>query len=151
MNHSWNNGHEGPSDDPAIRARRATDLRALLGTLFGSTGTILLTAGDEFGRSQHGNNNAYAQDNAISWIDWAGRDRTLEDHVAALAAWRAAGGAGMATLPQRVGWLNLDGVPLTIGDWENPAAPGLILQSHDPLIPYRVSINRAAREVCCTK
>jgi hypothetical protein len=50
--------------------RANADQRALLGTLFASTGTILLTAGDEFGRSQHGNNNAYAQDNETSWIDW---------------------------------------------------------------------------------
>jgi glycogen operon protein len=73
-----------------VLARRAADLRALLGTLFGSTGTIMLTAGDEFGRTQQGNNNAYAQDNAIGWVDWAGRDRALEDWVASLAAWRAA-------------------------------------------------------------
>jgi len=60
----------------------AADLRALLGSLFASTGTIMLTAGDEFGRSQGGNNNGYAQDNEASWIDWAGRDRALEGHVA---------------------------------------------------------------------
>ncbi len=71
-NCSWNNGVEGPSDDPVVAAARAADLRALLATLFASTGTIMLTAGDEFGRSQQGNNNAYAQDNAIGWIDWGG-------------------------------------------------------------------------------
>ncbi|HEX8420054.1 MAG TPA: glycogen debranching enzyme, partial [Sphingomonas sp.] len=60
-NQSWNGGVEGPTDDPAILARRDRDRRALLGTLFASTGTIMLTAGDEFGRSQGGNNNAYAQ------------------------------------------------------------------------------------------
>ena len=89
-NFSWNCGVEGPTDDPAILARRATDARALLGTLFASTGTIMLSAGDEFGRTQQGNNNAYCQDNAISWLDWQRRDRALEDHVAGLAAWRAA-------------------------------------------------------------
>ena len=55
-------------------------------TLFASRGTIMLTAGDEFGRTQQGNNNAYAQDNAIGWVDWQNRDRDLEDFVAALAA-----------------------------------------------------------------
>ncbi len=89
-NLSWNNGVEGPSDDPAIRQRRRDDLRALLATLFASRGTIMLTAGDEFGRTQQGNNNAYAQDNAIGWVDWQNRDRDLEDFVAALAAFRAA-------------------------------------------------------------
>ena len=48
----------------------------------------MLTAGDEFGRTQHGNNNAYAQDNEITWLDWAGRDRALEDFACALSAFR---------------------------------------------------------------
>ncbi|PJN94429.1 glycogen debranching enzyme GlgX, partial [Amaricoccus sp. HAR-UPW-R2A-40] len=77
-NHSWNHGVEGATDDPAVQAARHHDLRALLGTLFASRGTIQLTAGDEFGRSQRGNNNAYAQDNALTWLDWEGRDRDLE-------------------------------------------------------------------------
>ena len=59
----------------------AADLRALLGSLFASTGTIMLTAGDEFGRSQGGNNNGHAQDNQANGIDWAGRDRALEGRV----------------------------------------------------------------------
>src|SRR3546814_7038158 len=61
-NFSWNNGVEGASADPAIQAARRRDVKALLGTLFCSRGTIMLTAGDEFGRTQMGNNNAYAQD-----------------------------------------------------------------------------------------
>src|SRR6185312_8882006 len=88
-NYSWNNGAEGPSGDPEIQARRGQDLRALLTTLFASRGTIMLTAGDEFGRTQKGNNNAYAQDNAISWLDWSKRDGALENFVARLAAFRA--------------------------------------------------------------
>ena len=82
-NLSWNNGVEGPTDDPAVIAERRRDLRALLATLFASRGSIMLTAGDEFGRSQRGNNNAYAQDNAITWLDWQGRDRELEAYAAA--------------------------------------------------------------------
>ena len=62
-NFSWNNGVEGESDDIKILSERRRDLKALLSTLFLSRGTIMLTAGDEFGRTQHGNNNAYAQDN----------------------------------------------------------------------------------------
>ncbi|MGP0217223.1 glycogen debranching protein GlgX, partial [Escherichia coli] len=79
-NYSWNNGVEGPSDDPDERAARRANVMALLSTLFLSRGTIMLTAGDEFGRTQRGNNNAYAQDNAIGWIDWDARDTAIEAH-----------------------------------------------------------------------
>ena len=70
-NYSWNNGVEGPSDDPAIVAARARDERNLLTLLFASRGTPMLAMGAELGLSQGGNNNAYAQDNATTWIDWA--------------------------------------------------------------------------------
>ena len=87
-NFSWNNGVEGESGDPEISAERNRDVRALLATLFASRGAIMLTAGDEFGRSQRGNNNAYAQDNELTWLDWAERDVALEDFVAALGRLR---------------------------------------------------------------
>jgi glycogen operon protein len=73
-NLSWNCGHEGPTDNPDIRALRARQRRNFIATLFFSQGTPMLLAGDEFGRTQNGNNNAYAQDNEISWIDWEGID-----------------------------------------------------------------------------
>jgi len=142
-NFSWNNGVEGPSPDPAVNARRAADLRALLGTLFASTGTIMLTAGDEFGRSQQGNNNAYAQDNPISWIDWQRRDLALEDHVAALAAWRAKRTESLAALPQGCEWLTLGGQAMSAADWEDPAAAGFRLRSEG----YEIAIDRHARTV----
>jgi glycogen operon protein len=69
-NISWNCGHEGPTDDAQINALRARQQRNFLATLFLSQGVPMLTAGDEMGRTQGGNNNAYCQDNAISWIDW---------------------------------------------------------------------------------
>jgi glycogen operon protein len=69
-NHSWNHGAEGPSDDPAITALRDRQKRNLLATLLLSQGAPMILAGDEFGHSQKGNNNAYAQDNEITWIDW---------------------------------------------------------------------------------
>ncbi len=122
-NFSWNNGVEGPSDDPAVLGRRQAFARAMLGTLFASTGTIMLTAGDEFGRSQHGNNNAYAQDNPLTWIDWANRDTALEDHVAALAQWRADYPA-RARFPEDGTWLTLSGRTMTVADWEAPDSPG---------------------------
>jgi glycogen operon protein len=69
-NHSCNWGVEGPSDDPAIEAIRQRVARALLATLMCSHGTPMLLGGDEFGRTQNGNNNAYCQDNKTSWFDW---------------------------------------------------------------------------------
>ena len=69
-NRSWNCGAEGPADDPGINALRARQRRNSLVTLFLSQGVPMLLAGDEMGRSQAGNNNAYCQDNAISWLDW---------------------------------------------------------------------------------
>jgi len=73
-NLSANYGVEGPSSDPAIRALRFRQMRNMLATLLFSQGTPMLLAGDEFARTQAGNNNAYAQDNEVSWIDWDGID-----------------------------------------------------------------------------
>jgi glycogen operon protein len=70
-NRSWNCGVEGPTDDPAILALRAKQKRNLLATLFLSQGVPMLLHGDEMGRTQRGNNNAYCQDNEISWVDWS--------------------------------------------------------------------------------
>lgn len=127
-NFSWNNGVEGPTDNAQVLARRAAYARAMLGTLFVSTGTIMLTAGDEFGRSQQGNNNAYAQDNAITWIDWEGRDRALEAHVFALAAWRSARIKQFASFPDNGTWRRLDGPDMHPGDWEWQETPGFSWQ-----------------------
>jgi isoamylase len=69
-NRSWNCGAEGPTPDPAINELRARQMRNLLSTLLLSQGTPMLLAGDEFGRTQQGNNNAYCQDNEISWLNW---------------------------------------------------------------------------------
>ncbi len=71
-NYSWNHGAEGPTDDPAIQALRDRQRRNLLATLLFAQGTPLILGGDELGRTQQGNNNAYCQDNEISWFDWSG-------------------------------------------------------------------------------
>ncbi len=76
-NRSWNCGDEGPTDDPEVCALRARQQRNFLATLFLSQGVPMLVGGDEMGRSQGGNNNAYCQDNEISWIDWSQRDEQL--------------------------------------------------------------------------
>jgi glycogen operon protein len=70
-NRSWNHGHEGPTEDPAVNALRARQQRNFLTTLLLSQGVPMLLAGDEIGRTQKGNNNGYCQDNEISWLDWA--------------------------------------------------------------------------------
>src|SRR4029450_1861627 len=69
-NASWNCGAEGPTDDPAVQALRERQIRNVLATLLLSQGIPMLLAGDEAGRTQHGNNNAYCQDNEISWQNW---------------------------------------------------------------------------------
>src|SRR3954470_2013784 len=69
-NRSWNHGTEGPSDDPRVLAERRRSIRNLLGTLLMSTGVPMLAAGDEMGRTQRGNNNAYCRDDEVSWVDW---------------------------------------------------------------------------------
>ena len=130
-NFSWNNGVEGESSDREIAGEREADMRALLATLFASRGTIMLTAGDEFGRSQHGNNNAYAQDNELTWLDWAERDVGLEDFVAVLSRLRreapalqelgflegtARSGAPVAD----VEWLAETGRPMNDATWHEP-------------------------------
>ncbi|TPM37533.1 glycogen debranching protein GlgX [Mesorhizobium sp. B2-3-4] len=137
-NLSWNNGVEGEVDDAAIAKARFEDQRSLLATLFASRGTIMLTAGDEFGRTQQGNNNAYAQDNALTWLDWAGRDQALERYASALAALRRAvpalsetrfltgqpvDGAGIPD----VSWLTETGALLGEADWNDPARHRLVM------------------------
>jgi isoamylase len=77
-NRSWNCGVEGPTDDPEIIKLRNQQKRNLLTTMFLSQGVPMLVAGDEFGRTQSGNNNAYCQDNEISWLDWANADKSLQ-------------------------------------------------------------------------
>jgi glycogen operon protein len=74
-NRSWNCGVEGPTDDAEINALRARQMRNFLGTLLLSQGTPMMLAGDEFARTQRGNNNAYCQDNEIGWVDWGLREQ----------------------------------------------------------------------------
>lgn len=123
-NFSWNNGIEGKTDNPDVLAARARYARALLGTLFVSTGTILLTAGDEFGRSQQGNNNAYAQDNAVTWIDWAKRDLALETYTFELSAWRHSKYSQFTAFSDDGTWADLQGGSMGAAAWENDSSPG---------------------------
>lgn len=87
-NRSWNCGAEGPTDDSSINALREKQKRNLLVTLFLSQGVPMMVAGDEFGRTQQGNNNAYCQDNEISWLDWTNVDNILLDFTKQLIHFR---------------------------------------------------------------
>jgi glycogen debranching enzyme GlgX/4-alpha-glucanotransferase len=136
-NRSWNNGVEGRSDDPAVLAARVRDQRALLALLLLSRGTPMLAMGSELGHSQNGNNNAYAQDNETSWVDWTKADETLRDWTARLIAirhghaafhqdrfltGRPAGGG----LLHDAEWFG-DGWPMDVAGWNNPHGPALVM------------------------
>lgn len=150
-NFSWNCGVEGPTDDAAILARRRADVRAMLATLFASTGTILLTAGDEFGRTQQGNNNAYAQDNALGWLDWAGRDRALEDDVAALSRARAAAHGWAHAFPEGGVWVDGDGTPMTPAAWNDPATDAVRYEVAIEADLWCLSVARPSRDTGWTR
>ncbi len=87
-NLSWNNGVEGKTSNEEIISARKADVRALLATLYLSRGTLMLAQGDELGRSQNGNNNAYAQDNTITWLEWKNADMQLARYVGRLQKFR---------------------------------------------------------------
>ncbi|MCX5513176.1 glycogen debranching enzyme GlgX [Kaistia algarum] len=127
-NHSWNNGTEGPTDDPAVSERRAADARALIAALLFSRGTPMLSMGDEVGRSQAGNNNAYAQDSALAWLDWTKADVSMLDftqraislrknHPALRDGQPLTGQPHDGLTEPDVEWFGADGRPLEGGAW----------------------------------
>ncbi len=136
-NLSWNHGVEGATDDDAIIASRRADARALLATLLAARGTPMLSMGDEAGRSQGGNNNAWCQDNATSWFDWDSADQSLIDFTARLVAARRAHPALSGTAPLTGGtdatgqadlrWLRFDGAPMTQADWTGADARSVVM------------------------
>ena len=127
-NRSWNCGAEGPTNDPDVLALRARQKRAFLATLLLSAGVPLMSGGDEFGRTQRGNNNAYCQDNDISWFDWTTVDRELLSFTKELIALRRRHPAfrrrryrtGMAASDLR--WFTPSGAGMTAEDWSDPGA-----------------------------
>jgi len=136
-NHSWNHGVEGDTGDASIRAARERDARNLLATLLVSRGTPMLAMGDELGRTQRGNNNAYAQDNPLAWIDWSRADDALVDFTARLVAlrrteralhddrWLTGAAIDDTGLPD-VAWARADGAPMRDADWSDPACRTLV-------------------------
>jgi isoamylase len=142
-NESRNWGCEGPTDDPEILAHREQVKRNLLATLLVSHGTPMLLAGDEFGRSQRGNNNAYCQDNETSWVDWSlaatPRGVALQAFLARLLALRRAHRLLQGDVFQHgqvellpgladIAWFDERGLPMEEPDWRNPAAHLLALR-----------------------
>jgi glycogen operon protein len=130
-NLSRNGGVEGESADPAVNALRGRLQRALLATLLLAEGTPMLCAGDELGHGQGGNNNAYCQDNATSWIDWAEADAALIDYTAHLVALRrrlqpmgTRWHRGLPVVGDKVDldWLQPDGSALAEADWRDAEA-----------------------------
>jgi glycogen operon protein len=129
-NRSWNHGVEGPTDDPAVLELRARQQRNFLATLLLSQGVPMLLGGDELGRTQRGNNNAWCQDNEISWFDWVGADAQLLEFARQLIALRRehpvfrrtsflTGTTGESGLPD-AWWFRTDGRRMTQRDWTNP-------------------------------
>ncbi len=127
-NRSWNCGVEGESDDPAVIELRARQRRNFLATLLLSQGVPMLLHGDEIGRTQRGNNNAYCQDGELSWLDWDHADGELAAFTRELVAFRAAhpvfrrrdwfgGKSFRGSASSAIGWFRPDGVEMTSDDW----------------------------------
>ncbi len=136
-NHSWNNGVEGETLYLSIRKRRKNDVMALISTLFATRGSIMLTAGDEGGRSQRGNNNAYCQDNEITWLDWKTLDEDLIAHTAFVAGLRRRftvfSETDFLSGNGDVEWISVSGEPMTVAEWETPSLHtlGMLLATGD--------------------
>jgi isoamylase len=127
-NRSWNCGTEGPTTDPGVLDLRARQRRAMLTTLLLSFGIPMLLGGDDLGRTQHGNNNAYCQDNAISWFDWSSADRQMIDFTKRLIMLRRAHPVfrrhrfltGVEATQLR--WYTPSGTEMSLSDWGDPGA-----------------------------
>ena len=127
-NRSWNCGVEGPTDDPAVAALRRRQRRNLLTTLMLSQGVPMLLGGDELGRTQRGNNNAYCQDNEVSWYDWTAVDAELLEFTSLLIALRRKhrvfrrrhffqGQPIMGEDIADIGWFTHKGLRMSDSDW----------------------------------
>jgi isoamylase len=149
-NRSWNCGVEGPADDPDVLALRLQQRRNLLATLLLSEGVPLLLGGDELGRTQRGNNNAYCQDNEISWVDWslAGCPEDLSEFVAALCHLRLNTPVLRRSRffrEEEIVWLRPDGHTMTAADWNMPSARAMTIAA--PAGEHVLLINGCAEPV----
>jgi isoamylase len=137
-NRSWNHGVEGPTDDDQVLALRERQKRNILTTLLLSQGVPMLAHGDELGRTQHGNNNAYCQDNELAWVDWelARDNEVLSEYVARIAALRTEhpifrrqrffqGRPIVGSNIHDIAWLRPDGQHMTPDDWSRTRTTSL--------------------------
>jgi isoamylase len=148
-NRSWNSGAEGPTDDPEILALRLLRQRNFLATLLLSQGVPMILMGDEAGRSQGGNNNAYCQDNEVSWYDWDDleRNQDLHEFVCQLTDFRRdhpvfrrrrwfVGRSIRGSEANDIGWLRPDGEAMSDDDWGAGFAKGLGMVLNGDAIPW---------------
>jgi glycogen operon protein len=132
-NRSWNCGVEGRTADPDVLALRARQSRAMLTTLMLSFGVPLLLGGDEMGRTQGGNNNAYCQDNEVTWFDWASADNALLQFTRRLIAFRRAHPVfrrrrfQAGTEPSELHWFTPAGTPMNSADWTTQSVRALAI------------------------
>jgi isoamylase len=157
-NLSWNFGAEGPTDDPAINAIREQQKRNLIGTLLVSQGVPMLVAGDEVGRTQRGNNNAYCQDNEINWHDWYWDDArwNLLNFTKRMIRLRKTHpilrrrdffeGVAVGEGRKDVAWLKPDGNEMTPEEWEKEFARSLGMRLDGEQIPETDDHGRALRD-----
>ena len=137
-NRSWNMGAEGPTSDEGIASRRRRQQRNLLATLLVSQGVPMLLGGDELGRTQYGNNNAYCQDNELAWFDWDSADPELLEFTRRLIAFRRRhpvfrrrrwfkGKVHKATGLKDIAWLKPDAAEMSEQDWREWSAKSFML------------------------
>ncbi len=144
-NRSWNHGIEGPTDDPAIANARRKTMRDLMGTLLSSAGIPMITAGDEAGRTQHGNNNAYCHDSPLNWVNWEWQDwhrdmfattrylLKLRRELPALRPREFGRFGEVVPHANHMEWFNSAGVTMDSDEWEDPTSRTLqYLASTDP-------------------
>jgi glycogen operon protein len=159
-NRSYNHGFEGPTEDGAILAKRAQSRRNLMATLLISIGVPMITAGDELGRTQQGNNNAYCQDNALAWLDWT---RTPESHEMLRTTKRYIRlrkeflAAQPHEFPVRdeqsyLYWFDQAGQPMSMERWNDPQhrVMQLLLGSDDGTLAGLVVVNGSTSDVHIT-
>ena len=124
-NRSWNCGEEGPSTKPEVVSLRKRQKRNLLATLLFSQGVPMITAGDELGRTQQGNNNAYCHDSELTWLDWGGADQEFlqfAERVLGLRKKHPLFRRRTYPKPENTTWLSPEGRDMTHEDWNLPFA-----------------------------
>jgi glycogen operon protein len=155
-NRSWNGGVEGDTDDPAVLGLRARQQRNFIASLLVSQGCPMIVAGDEIGRTQRGNNNAYCQDNEISWLDWSAADAALLSFTRRLLALRAeqpvlrrqrffAGQLGRGQRRKDVVWLDAEGAEMTESEWDDESQRSLAMLLNGDEIPDHTPDGRQIR------